>query len=47
MAIEGFEIEKLLREAFPSAKIQVDDIAGDKNHYAAEIIAVEFKGLSR
>ncbi len=47
MAIEGFEIEKLLREAFPSAKIQVDDIAGDQNHYAAEIIADEFKGLSR
>ena len=45
MAIEGFEIEKLLREAFPSAKIQVDDIAGDQNHYAAEIIADEFKGL--
>ena len=47
MAIEGFEIEKLLRDAFPSAKIQVDDLAGDSNHYSATIIAQEFKGLTR
>ena len=47
MAIESFEIEKLLREAFPTAIIQIEDLAGDNNHYSAVIIAEEFKGLSR
>ena len=39
MAIDGFEIEKLLREAFPTATIQVDDLAGDRNHYSAVVTA--------
>ena len=47
MAIESFEIEKLLKEAFPTAIIQLDDLAGDNNHYSAVITAEEFKGLSR
>ena len=47
MAIDGFEIEKLLREAFPTATIQVDDLAGDKNHYSAIVTAKEFLGLTR
>ena len=47
MAIDGIEIEKLLKDAFPTATIQVEDLAGDRNHYAAIITANEFKGLSR
>ena len=47
MAIDGFEIEKLLREAFPTATIQVDDLAGDRNHYSAIVTAKEFLGLTR
>ena len=47
MAIDGFEIEKLLREAFPTATIQVDDLAGDRNHYSAVVTAQEFQGLTR
>ena len=47
MAIDGFEIEKLLREAFPTAIIQVDDLAGDRNHYSAVVTAQEFQGLTR
>ena len=47
MAIDGIEIEKLLKDAFPTATIQVEDLAGDKNHYAAIITANEFKGLTR
>lgn len=41
------EIETLLKESFPEATIKIDDLAGDGNHYAATIIAKEFKGLSR
>ncbi len=47
MAIEAAEIERLLREAFPTAKITITDLAGDGNHYAAEIIAEEFRGKNR
>ena len=41
------EIENLLKESFPNAAIKIDDLAGDGNHYAATIVAKEFKGLSR
>ncbi len=47
MAIEAAEIERLLREAFPTAKITITDLAGDGNHYAAEVIAEEFRGKNR
>ncbi len=47
MAIEAHTIEALIQEAFPSAKVVIDDLAGDGNHYAATVIASEFKGLNR
>ena len=47
MTMKAEEIEHLLREAFPGAEIVIDDLAGDQNHYAATIIAEEFKGLNR
>ena len=47
MAMQATEIEKLIREAFPDAKVTITDLAGDGNHYAAEVIASEFEGLSR
>ena len=47
MAMDLQEIEKLIKEAFPDASIDIKDLAGDGNHYSATIIAREFKGLSR
>ena len=47
MAIEVQEIETLLREAFPNAKIVVTDMAGDGAHFAAEVIDESFRGLNR
>ena len=47
MAIEAQEIEDLIRAGFPSATITITDLAGDGNHYAAEVIAEEFRGLNR
>jgi stress-induced morphogen len=47
MVMKAEEIEDLLKEAFPSSNIKIDDLAGDGNHYSATIIAREFKGLSR
>ena len=47
MAIEASEIESLLRERFTDAKITIEDLAGDGNHYAATVISREFNGMSR
>lgn len=47
MAMEAAEIEKLIRATFPSAVIEIKDLAGDGNHYAATVVADEFKGLTR
>ena len=47
MPITGEEIEDLLRESFPQARITITDLAGDGNHYAAEVIDDSFRGLNR
>lgn len=47
MAISGGQIEELLRAAFPEASITVTDLAGDGNHYAAEVVDESFRGQNR
>jgi len=47
MAIAADKIEALIKEAFPTAEVRIDDLAGDGAHYAASVVAEEFKGLNR
>ena len=47
MAMQAQEIEDLIREAFPKAKVTITDLAGDGNHYAAEVIDESFRGQNR
>lgn len=47
MAMEAHEIEQLIRATFPDAQITITDLAGDGNHYAAEIIDESFRGQNR
>ncbi|MEY3191554.1 MAG: BolA/IbaG family iron-sulfur metabolism protein [Candidatus Fonsibacter ubiquis] len=47
MAIKQEEIHKLLKEGFPDADIEINDLAGDDNHYAAKIRSSKFKGKTR
>lgn len=47
MAMDAQEIEDLIRAAFPEARITITDLAGDGNHYAAEVIDPSFKGKNR
>ena len=47
MAIKQEEIHKLLKEGFPDADIEINDLAGDNNHYAAKIKSSKFKGKTR
>ena len=41
------DIERLIKEALPDAKITIRDLAGDGDHYAAEVISAAFKGKTR
>jgi len=47
MAMKATEIEELILQTFPNAKVTIDDLRGDGDHYAAQIIAEEFRGKSR
>ena len=47
MAMQAQDIEDLIRAAFPKAHIAITDLAGDGNHYAAEVIDESFRGMNR
>ena len=47
MAMQAVEIERLIKEAFPDAKVEIKDLAGDGDHYAANVVADAFRGKSR
>ena len=47
MAMAAGEIEALIKAAFPDAKIHIEDLAGDNDHYAANIISEAFRGVPR
>ena len=47
MAMQARDIEDLIRETFPDAQITITDLAGDGNHYAAEVVDASFAGKSR
>jgi len=47
MAMHASEIEALIRAALPDARITIDDLAGDGDHYAATVTSEAFRGLSR
>ena len=41
------EIEKLIKESIPDALVEIQDLAGDGNHYSATISSSEFNGKSK
>ena len=41
------EIEMLIKEALPDANVEIQDLAGDGNHYSATIISSQFSGKSK
>lgn len=47
MAMEATEIEAMIRESIPDAKVTIQDLRGDGDHYAALVISQEFVGISR
>ena len=47
MALKIEEIEKLIKDSIPDAQIEIKDLAGDENHYAATIKSKVFNGKSK
>jgi stress-induced morphogen len=47
MAMDARTIETLIRQALPDAKVEIRDLAGDGDHYAANVVSAAFRGLSR
>jgi stress-induced morphogen len=47
MAMAANDIEALVKEALPDAKVTVEDLAGDGDHYAATVVSESFRGISR
>ena len=47
MAMDASEIERMILEAIPDAKIAIRDLAGDGDHYSAEVVSESFRGKSR
>ena len=47
MPMSASEIESLIKAKLPDAEIDLKDLAGDGDHYAAHVISAEFKGKSR
>ena len=41
------EIEKYIKEALPDSVVEIQDLAGDGNHYSATIKSSKFAGKSK
>ena len=44
MPMSGSEIEAMIRDALPDAKIELTDLAGDNDHWSATIVSEAFRG---
>ena len=47
MAMQADEIARLIKAALPDAQVEIRDLAGDGDHYAATVKSSAFKGRSR
>ena len=47
MGLKLEEIKNLIKEAIPDAQIDIQDLAGDNNHYSATIKSKVFSGKSK
>jgi len=47
MAMDANEIERRIKAALPDARVEIRDLAGDGDHYAATVISEAFRGKSR
>ena len=47
MPIDANDIETLIKAKFPDAKVEIRDLAGDGDHFAATVTTAAFRGKTR
>ncbi len=47
MPMAASEIEAMIRGALPDASVEITDLAGDGDHYAAKVVSAAFAGMPR
>jgi stress-induced morphogen len=47
MPMDAGDIERLIKEALPDARVTIEDLRGDGDHYAAHVVSASFAGKSR
>jgi stress-induced morphogen len=47
MPMPAHEIEELIRAGIPDARVEITDLRGDGDHYAARVVSSSFKGMPR
>ncbi len=47
MPMAATDIERMIKDGIPGAFVEIKDLAGDGDHYAATVISSAFKGLPK
>ncbi|MEQ8400051.1 MAG: BolA family transcriptional regulator [Roseitalea porphyridii] len=47
MPMNAADIERMIKQAIPDARVTIRDLAGDGDHYAAEVVSESFRGKTR
>jgi len=47
MVMDAAEIERLIKESIPDARVNIEDLRGDGDHYSATVISAAFAGKTR
>jgi stress-induced morphogen len=47
MPMAATDIERMIKEGIPGASVEIKDLAGDGDHYAATVISSAFKGIPK
>lgn len=47
MPMKADDIARMIKEALPDAEVEIRDLAGDGDHYAATVTSSAFKGLPK
>ncbi|GAA4764965.1 BolA family transcriptional regulator [Stakelama sediminis] len=47
MPMAADEIKAMIRDAIPDAEVEITDLAGDGDHYAARVVSESFRGVPR
>jgi stress-induced morphogen len=47
MPMSAGQLEQMIRQALPGAQVEITDLRGDGDHYAAHVVSAAFAGKSR